>query len=98
VDERLYLDDALMEQLTLSGGRMLSHLRYAFEVRGQELDTIQIDGERLPVGQRGVSSRRLVLAAETVELARQRYRLVPLPGEPGEGAPLRAFRAFALRD
>ena len=47
VDERLYLDDELGELLTMSGGRMLSHLRYAFLVRGQEQDTIQIDEERL---------------------------------------------------
>ena len=39
-------------------------------------------------------ARRLVLAAESVQEATRRYRLVPLPGEPGEGAPIRAFRAF----
>ena len=27
-------------------------------------------------------------------VAAKRNRLVPLPGEPGEGAPLRAFRAY----
>lgn len=98
VDERLYLDDELGEQLTMSGGRMLSHLRYAFLVRGQEQDTIEIDEERLPIGQRGTSSRRLVLSAGSVEMAAQRYRLVPLPGEPGDGAPIRAFRAYPLHE
>jgi diacylglycerol kinase len=98
VDERLYLDDELGELLTMSGGRMLSHLRYAFEVRGQELDTIEVAEERLPIGQRGTNSRRLVLTAGMVETAARRYRLVPLPGEPGEGAPIRAFRAFPLHE
>jgi hypothetical protein len=98
VDERLYLDDELGEVLTMSGGRMLSHLRYAFAVRGQELDPIEVDEERLPIGQRGTSSRRLVLTAEMVETAARRYRLVPLPGEPGEGSPIRAFRAYPIHE
>jgi hypothetical protein len=96
--ERVYLDDQLAEQLTMTGGRMLTHLRYAFTVIGQELDTIELDDDRLPIGQRGTTSRRLILSAETVGYASRRYRLVPLPGEPGEGAPLRAFRAFPRRD
>jgi hypothetical protein len=98
VDERLYLDAQLVDLLTMSGGRMLTHLRYAFLVRGQEVDVIDVDDDRLPIGQRGNISRRLVLSAETVSEAEQRYRLVPLPGEPGEGAPLRAFRAFPLHE
>ena len=97
IDERLYMDDQLNDLLTLSGGRMITHLRYAFSVRGQEFDTIEVDDDRLPIGQRGDNSRRLILRAETVTLAASRYRLVPLPGEPGEGAPLRAFRAYPLR-
>jgi hypothetical protein len=95
--ERLHLDDALGGLPTLSGGRMLAHLRYAFEVAGHEVDTIELDEDRLSIGPRGAESRRLVLRAETVPPAAARYRLVPLPGEPGEGAPLRAFRAFPLR-
>jgi 4-amino-4-deoxy-L-arabinose transferase-like glycosyltransferase len=97
VDERLYLDDQLNELLTLSGGRMITHLRYAFTVTGQEFDTIEVEDDRLPIGQRGDNSRRLILRAETVPTAAKQYRLIPLPGEPGEGAPLRAFRAFPLR-
>ncbi len=97
VDERLNLDDRLNDLLTLSGGRMITHLRYAFSVTGQEFDTMDVEDDRLPIGQRGDNSRRLLLHAETVPLAAQRYRLVPLPGEPGDGAPLRAFRAFPLR-
>ncbi|MCC7371321.1 MAG: glycosyltransferase family 39 protein [Chloroflexi bacterium] len=92
--ERLYLDENLNDLLTMSGGRMLSHLRYAFSVTGQEFDTVDLDDDALPVGRRGSDSRRLILRAETVPMAQKRYRLTPLPGEPGEGAPLRAFRAF----
>jgi hypothetical protein len=95
--ERLYLDDQLNELRTLSGGRMITHLRYAFSVTGQEFTTIEVNKERLPIGQRGDNSRRLILHAESVPLAATRYRLVPLPGEPGDGAPLRALRAFPLR-
>jgi diacylglycerol kinase len=97
-DERIYLDDQLSDIQTLSGGRMLTHLRYAFTVRGQELDTIEIEDDHLPIGRRGMTSRRVVLNANDVEEASRRYRLVPLPGEPGEGAPLRAFRAFPLHE
>jgi hypothetical protein len=94
--ERLYMDESLSDVLTLSGGRMVAHLRYAFTVTGQEFDIIQVDDNRLPIGRRGSESRRLILRAESVPDALTRYRLVPLPGEPGEGAPLRAFRAYPL--
>lgn len=96
-NERLYLDGQLGAFQTLTGGRMLAHLRYAFEVGGQEYETIEVHTQRLPVGDRGVASRRLILRAETVSMASRQYRLVPLPGEPGQGAPLRAFRAFPRR-
>jgi hypothetical protein len=95
-DERLYMDSALNELLTLSGGRMVTHLRYAFSVTGQEHTTIEVDEDRLPIGRSGNNSRRLILHADTVPETLTRYRLVPLPGEPGEGAPLRAFRAYPL--
>jgi 4-amino-4-deoxy-L-arabinose transferase-like glycosyltransferase len=95
-DERLYMDSALNELLTLSGGRMVTHLRYSFSVTGQEHTTIEVDEDRLPIGRRGNNSRRLILHADTVPETLTRYRLVPLPGEPGEGAPLRAFRAYPL--
>jgi len=97
IDERLYLDDQLNDLLTLSGGRMVTHLRYAFTVTGQEFDTIDVADDPLPIGQRGDNSRRLILRAETIPVAARQYRLIPLPGEPGEGAPLRAFRAYPLR-
>ena len=97
IDERLYLDDQLADVLTLSGGRMLTHLRYAFAVTGQEHNTIDVKDDPLPIGQRAGSSRRLILRAETIPVAAMQYRLVPLPGEPGDGAPLRAFRAYPLR-
>ena len=97
LDERLYLDDQLNDLLTLSGGRMLTHLRYAFAVQGQEQNTIDVKDDPLPIGQRAGSSRRLIMRAETVPVAAVQYRLVPLPGEPGDGAPLRAFRAYRLR-
>ena len=95
-DERLYLDHELIHLLTMSGGRMITHLRYAFTVAGQEFTTIEVDDDRLPIGTLPSSSRRLILHADSVPVAAKRYRLVPLPGEPGEGAPLRAFRAFPL--
>ena len=96
-NERLYLDYELNDLLTMSGGRMITHLRYAFSVTGQEFDTMSVANDRLPIGERGDLSRRLILHAETVPRAERMYRLVPLPGEPGEGAPLRAFRAYPLR-
>jgi hypothetical protein len=96
IDERLYLDDTLIELQTLSGGRMVTHLRYAFSVTGQEFDTIDVGDDRLPIGRTGNNSRRLILHADTVPEALTKYRLEPLPGEPGEGAPLRAFRAYPL--
>jgi 4-amino-4-deoxy-L-arabinose transferase-like glycosyltransferase len=95
--ERIYLDDALTDVLTMSGGRMITHLRYAFTVAGQEFTTINVHSDSLPLSLHGASSRRLILNAASVPAAAERYRLVPLRGEPGEGAPLRAFRAFPRR-
>jgi hypothetical protein len=95
--ERIYLDDALTDVLTMSGGRMMTHLRYAFTVAGQEFTTINVHSDSLPLSLRSASSRRLILNAASVPAAAERYRLVPLRGEPGEGAPLRAFRAFPRR-
>jgi hypothetical protein len=97
-DKRLYLDDQLCDIQTLSVGRMVTHLRYAVTVRGKELDTIEVEDDHLPIGRCGTMSQRMVLSASSVDEASRRYRLVPLPGEPGEGAPLRAFRAFPLHE
>ena len=60
------MDDSLNEVLTLSGGRMVAHLRYAFMVTGQEFDTIEVDDQRLPIGRRGDDSRRLILPRRMV--------------------------------
>ncbi len=92
--ERVYLDDQLVTVLTMSGGRMLTHLRYGFLVARQEYEVVALSQTRLPVGERGSASRRLILSAESVPAMAQQYRLVPLRGDPGEGAPIRAFRAF----
>jgi len=95
--ERVYLDTHLAELRTLSGGRMLDHLRVAFAMVGQEYDTIDLDLDPSMAGRSIVAPRRLLLAPATIPSAEQRFRLVPLSGEPGEDGPLRAFRAFPLR-
>jgi 4-amino-4-deoxy-L-arabinose transferase-like glycosyltransferase len=94
-DERVYVDAGLAQALTMSGGRTLTHLRYAFLVTGQEYDTLDVRQQPLPLGRAATSSRRLVLRGEDVPAVEGLYRLDPLPGEPGPGAPLRAFRAYA---
>src|SRR5215217_2020666 len=49
-----------------------------------------------PVGQAGAASRRVVLSAGCKPGVAARYRLGPLPVDPGDGASLRAFRAYRL--
>jgi hypothetical protein len=93
-DERVYLDDELADVRTFSGGQVLDHLTFAFAVIGQEYDIIDVEREPLPIGRSGPQSKRLLLAADDIEPAAARYRLEPLPGDPGDGASLRAFRAF----
>lgn len=94
--ERVYIDAALVDVVTLSGGRMLTHLRYAMDVNGQEFEVIRLSERRLPVGTRGITSRRVVLSAESAALVESQYRVVAHQGDPGEGAPLRVFRAYPL--
>lgn len=91
--ERVYLDDRLESVLTMSGGRMLTHLRYGFTVTRQEFEIVPLERVSLPLAAVGSDSRRLILSAESVPELELIYRLTPLPGEPGAGAPLRAFRA-----
>lgn len=96
-DETVYLDDQLATLPTMSGGRMLTQLRYLFTLNRQEVDTVNVAQGPLPIGQRGTASRRLVLRAENVAVAAARYRLEPLPGDPGDGSPIRVFRAYRHR-
>jgi hypothetical protein len=96
--ERVYLDDRLQTVLTLSGGRMLTHLRYGFLVTRQEYEVVILSQMRLPVGERASASRRVILSADSVPVMAQLYRLLPLPHDPGEGAPVRAFRVFPPSD
>ena len=95
--EKVYLDDRLADVLTMSGGRMLTHLRFAFELSGQDFGTIDVEVDRLPVGRGRIVSRRLILNAESVPLVEQRYRLEPLEGGPPEGTLFRVYRAYAQR-
>jgi 4-amino-4-deoxy-L-arabinose transferase-like glycosyltransferase len=95
-EDRVYIDDQLAEVLTLSGGRMLDHLRFGLSVAGQEYDTIDVEHQSLPIGRTGTISRRLLLAPQTVDEASARYRLEPLLGDAGDGAQVRSFRAFPL--
>ena len=93
--ERVYLDGQLAMLRTMSGGRLYGQMRYLLILRRQEYEPFDFARQSLPIGRPGSGSRRIVLSAETVAVAAARYRLVPLPGEPGEGAPVRAFRAYA---
>jgi hypothetical protein len=92
--ERVYLDAQLVPLRTMSGGRMYTQIRYLLLVRGQEYEQFDLASQTLPVGRPGVESRRVVLSAASVEAAAARYRLVPLRGDPGDGSPIRVFRAF----
>jgi len=93
--ERVYLDVQLAAVRTISGGRMYSQIRYLLLLRGQEFQLFDLARDVLPVGSRGSVSRRLVLSASSVGEAGARYRLEPLPGDPGDGSPIRVFRAYA---
>jgi hypothetical protein len=94
--ERVYVDQRLSSATTNSNRRGLRDARYLLLVRNQEYDTIDIARQPLPLGRAGTASRRLVLSQDSVELASRYYRLVPLPDEPGEGALVRAFRAYPI--
>lgn len=94
LEDRVYLDDELADVRTFSGGQMLQHLQYGLLVVGQEVQVIDVEDDRLPIGRHGTQSKRLIIAADDLEPAAARYHLEPLPGDPGDGAALRAFRAF----
>ena len=95
-DQKVYLDSRLADALTMSGGRMLAHLLFAFELAGQDSDIIDVGRASLPTGRGGVVWRYLILNTETIALAEQRFRLEALDGGPGEDAPFRVFKARAL--
>jgi hypothetical protein len=94
--ERVYLDQRLSSATTNSNRRGLRDARYLLLMGNQEYDTIDVTRQPLPLGQAGTASRRLVLSQESVAFASHHYRLVPLPDEPGEGALVRAERAYSI--
>jgi hypothetical protein len=94
--ERVYLDGQLGSAEINSNRRGLRDFEYMLTVHGQEYDTIDVALRSLPFGPTGRASRRIVLTQESLPLAAARYRLVPLPGSPGDGARFRAYRAFPL--
>jgi dolichyl-phosphate-mannose-protein mannosyltransferase len=91
-DTAVYLDLALERELTLSGGTMLNNLVMIFAIRGQAVAIYDS-----AVGPPWNSSRpvRLVLRPESAAALAPSFRLVPLPGEPGGGARLRAVSVSA---
>jgi hypothetical protein len=92
--ERVYLDVQLAALRTMSGGRMYTQVRYLLLVRGQEFQAFDVARQELPLGSRDSASRRVVVSAGSLDAAAARYRLVRLPGDPGEGATIRVFRAY----
>ena len=74
---------------------MLNHLRYGFAVEEQASTIVDLRRDQVPFGQPGSVPRRLISRAEDVESVQATYRLVPLRGEPGPEAPLRAFRVYS---
>jgi len=96
LDDRVYLDDQLTSGDTNSNRRGLRDVQFMLTVLGQEYDDVNVAQQPLPVGRSAGASRRVVLSEESVGAAAARYRLVPLPGEPGDGARIRAFRAYSL--
>jgi hypothetical protein len=86
--ETVYLDRQLRSIDTYDGGSLMDPFRLMLSARGypyRQLDLARDTGSNNP--------RLLVLAEESVSRAERRYRLEPLPGEPGGGSPVRVFRA-----
>jgi hypothetical protein len=67
--ERVYIDSRIAGLGTLSGGRTLHHLRYAFGVVKQDNTVIDLERTRLPIGRSGNRSRRVVLRSGSVAAA-----------------------------
>jgi 4-amino-4-deoxy-L-arabinose transferase-like glycosyltransferase len=93
--ERVYVDHALSSVHTISGGRLHRILRLGMALRQQDYEEVDLGPASLSLGPGPDESRRIVLRTDNVSRAAGWYRLEPLPGEPGAGAPLRAFRAYA---
>jgi 4-amino-4-deoxy-L-arabinose transferase-like glycosyltransferase len=92
--EVVYLDHRLGEDLA-SGGQTFRELRIASQMRRQGHEVFNIEQGGLPAQPERGWSYLLVLHPDTVGLVEGWYRLEPLHGEPGPGAPVRAFRAYA---
>jgi hypothetical protein len=84
--------DRRLDGTPFPGGGLLLAIGFSLEVRGQKFQVVDVETGRLPAARR--VGHRLVLHPDTVELAAVRYRLEPLPGEPGSDAPVRAFVAY----
>jgi hypothetical protein len=91
--ERVYVDALLASADVNSNRRGLRDIEFVLAIRGQEYEVIDLTRRPLPVGRTGIAARRVLLGEESTELARQHFRLSPLPGDPGEGARFRAFLA-----
>jgi 4-amino-4-deoxy-L-arabinose transferase-like glycosyltransferase len=92
-DDPVYLDRKLKETPPLNVGRHLEVLSVGFMVAGQRFDAFDPAGTALPRAARG-TGHRLILHPDSLLIAERRYRLQPLPGEPGTDAPVRAFLAY----
>lgn len=90
-DETVYLDDALAA-VQFSGGRYLFQLDLAFELRGQRFEVVNLK-QQARLDPAGRLAGRVVLDADSLDLARQLYELRSLQDESDRRAPLRAFRA-----
>ena len=73
---------------------MYTQIRYLLLPRRQEFQQFDYLLHDLPIGRTGSASRRVVLDASSIEEVANRYRLVPLEGDQGDGSPIRAFRAY----
>jgi 4-amino-4-deoxy-L-arabinose transferase-like glycosyltransferase len=94
--ETVYIDQRIGDLRTLSGGRTLEHLRFAFDLVGQQHAVVSLEGTDLPIGRSGSRPRRLVMRSDSLPVVQARYRLVAVHGEPGPDAPLRVLRARPL--
>jgi hypothetical protein len=91
----VYLDHELRNAPTLSGGHLLRTVETGLTLRAQRHAVVDLERQPPPLPTRRADFLPLVVRGDRVDLAARHYRLVPLDGEPGPGAPLRAFRAYA---
>jgi 4-amino-4-deoxy-L-arabinose transferase-like glycosyltransferase len=91
--ETVYLDDSFND-VRIMGGRLLDHLAWSLEVRGQKSEVFDAKNDRV-LGRTPGASRLLVLDPSNVEQASRRYRLEPLPSAL-PNPPMLVVRAYRL--